>query len=114
MLLVGPNREDGYARRLFLNVGCGDVGQEVHGSPRGAASEAGNKYRPGDWRDPTLGQETFGEYANRWYAAQDLAALTMQNYIAETEARRMGPRADDGMARALDSGAVVRAPCAMW
>lgn len=44
------------------------------GEAQRAASEAENKYRRGDWRDPALGQETFGEYASRWYAAQDLAA----------------------------------------
>lgn len=45
-----------------------------------AASEAENNCRRGDWRAPALGQEPFGEYANRWYAAQDLTASTMQNY----------------------------------
>lgn len=44
------------------------------GEAQRAASEAENKYRRGDWRDPALGQETFGEYANRWYEGQDLAA----------------------------------------
>ncbi|MGX1512284.1 LacI family DNA-binding transcriptional regulator [Streptomyces collinus] len=41
--------------------------------------------RRGQWRDPGLGQETFGEYASRWYAAQDLAASTMQNYRRHIE-----------------------------
>jgi hypothetical protein len=36
------------------------------GEAQRAASEAENKYRRGDWRDQALGQETFGEYANRW------------------------------------------------
>ncbi|MEF3118589.1 LacI family DNA-binding transcriptional regulator [Streptomyces chrestomyceticus] len=55
------------------------------GEAQRAASEAENKYRRGDWRDPALGQETFGEYASRWYAAQDLAASTMQNYKRHIE-----------------------------
>ncbi len=55
------------------------------GEAQRAASEAENKYRRGDWRDPALGQETFGEYANRWYEAQDLAASTMQNYKRHIE-----------------------------
>ncbi len=55
------------------------------GEAQRAASEAGNKYRRGDWRDPALGLETFGEYAGRWYAAQDLAASTMQNYKRHIE-----------------------------
>lgn len=41
--------------------------------------------RRGQWRDPGLGQETFGEYASRWYASQDLAASTMQNYRRHIE-----------------------------
>ncbi|GAA3771566.1 LacI family DNA-binding transcriptional regulator [Streptomyces chiangmaiensis] len=41
--------------------------------------------RRGEWRDPALGQATFGEYASRWYAAQDLAASTMQNYKRHIE-----------------------------
>ncbi|MFF3430094.1 hypothetical protein [Streptomyces sp. NPDC002602] len=42
-----------------------------------AADEAEIGFRRGDVRDPSLGQETFGEYASRWYDAQDLAASTM-------------------------------------
>jgi len=45
-----------------------------------AANDAEAKVRAGTWRDPIAGRITFGEYANRWYAAQDLAASTMQNY----------------------------------
>ncbi|MBZ6229922.1 LacI family DNA-binding transcriptional regulator [Streptomyces olivaceus] len=41
--------------------------------------------RRGQWRDPGLGQVTFGEYASRWYAAQDLAVSTMQNYKRHIE-----------------------------
>ncbi|MEU0171345.1 LacI family DNA-binding transcriptional regulator [Streptomyces iakyrus] len=55
------------------------------GEAQRAASDAENQYRRGDWRDPALGQETFGEYANRWYEAQDLAASTMQNYKRHIE-----------------------------
>ncbi|MEI5525397.1 LacI family DNA-binding transcriptional regulator [Streptomyces brasiliscabiei] len=45
-----------------------------------AADEEEARVRRGTWRDPSAGQETFGEYASRWYDAQDLAASTMQNY----------------------------------
>lgn len=31
------------------------------------------------------GRETFGEYVNRWYAVQDLAASTMENYWRHIE-----------------------------
>src|SRR5262249_29168343 len=34
----------------------------------------------GTWRDPAAGQLTFGAYALRWFAAQDLAPSTMQSY----------------------------------
>ncbi len=36
-------------------------------------------------RSPTAGRETFGSYANRWYAIQDLAASTMENYQGHIE-----------------------------
>ncbi|MFF4483313.1 LacI family DNA-binding transcriptional regulator [Streptomyces sp. NPDC001520] len=66
-----------------------DSGRAIRFATKGeaqrAASEAENKYRRGDWCDPALGQETFGEYANRWYEAQDLAASTMQNYKRHIE-----------------------------
>ncbi|MEU9453093.1 LacI family DNA-binding transcriptional regulator [Streptomyces sp. NPDC048277] len=50
-----------------------------------AADEEEAKVRRGTWRDPAAGQETFGEYASRWYDAQDLAASTMQNYRRHIE-----------------------------
>ncbi|MCX5123541.1 MULTISPECIES: LacI family DNA-binding transcriptional regulator [unclassified Streptomyces] len=50
-----------------------------------AADAAEVTVRRGDWRDPTLGHETFGEYASRWYDVQDLAASTMQNYRRHIE-----------------------------
>jgi hypothetical protein len=43
------------------------------------------KVRAGGWRDPTAGRIPFGEFASRWYAAQDLAASTMQNYRRHIE-----------------------------
>jgi integrase len=45
-----------------------------------AADDEEAKVRAGRWRDPAAGRITFGEYTNRWYEAQDLAASTMQNY----------------------------------
>jgi integrase len=45
-----------------------------------AANDAEGKVRAGTWRDLTAGRITFGDYANRWYAAQDLALSTMQGY----------------------------------
>ncbi|AEM88306.1 LacI family DNA-binding transcriptional regulator [Streptomyces violaceusniger] len=50
-----------------------------------AADAEEAKVRAGDWKDPTAGRITFGEYATRWYAAQDLAASTMQNYRRHLE-----------------------------
>lgn len=38
------------------------------------------KVRSGKWRDPAGARTLLGSFANRWYAGQDLAASTMQNY----------------------------------
>jgi integrase len=50
-----------------------------------AANAAEAQIRAGTWRDPAAGRITFGEYASRWYQAQDLAASTMQNYRRHIE-----------------------------
>lgn len=50
-----------------------------------AANDEEAKVRGGTWRDPAAGQTTFGDYASRWYAAQDLAPSTMQNYRRHIE-----------------------------
>ncbi|WP_371791233.1 LacI family DNA-binding transcriptional regulator [Streptomyces sp. NBC_01471] len=64
--------------------------------------------RRGTWRDPGLGQETFGQYASRWYAAQDLAASTMQNYRRHIEEHLL----PDFENRALAS--VLRTDVDLW
>jgi integrase len=78
------------------------------GEAQRAASEAENKYRRGDWRDPSLDQETFGEYANRWYAAQDLAASTMQNYRRHIEEHLLPEFEDEALA------GILRTDVALW
>lgn len=50
-----------------------------------AADDEEAKVRGGTWRDPAAGKLLFGDYASRWYAAQDLAASTMQNYRRHLE-----------------------------
>jgi integrase len=45
-----------------------------------AANEAETKHRARPQWNPDAGREAFGSYVSRWYAAQDLAASTMQNY----------------------------------
>jgi integrase len=50
-----------------------------------AANDAEATIRQGIWRDPSAGRISFGEYASRWYSAQDLAASTMQNYRRHIE-----------------------------
>jgi hypothetical protein len=45
-----------------------------------AANDAEAKVRAGMHRDPAAGRVPLGDYVNRWYAAQDLAASTMQVY----------------------------------
>ncbi|NBE49881.1 tyrosine-type recombinase/integrase [Streptomyces boluensis] len=78
------------------------------GEAQRAASEAENKYRRGEWRDPKLGQETFGEYASRWYAAQDLAASTMQNYKRHIEEHLLPDFEDKALA------AILRTDVELW
>lgn len=50
-----------------------------------AADAEENKIEERGWKDPTLGLETFGEYASRWFADQELASTTMQNYRRDIE-----------------------------
>ncbi|MGW5642217.1 tyrosine-type recombinase/integrase [Saccharopolyspora sp. NPDC003752] len=50
-----------------------------------AANDEEAKIRSGGWRDPSAGRITFGAYVRRWYATQDLAASTMQNYRRHIE-----------------------------
>src|SRR4051794_35408609 len=50
-----------------------------------AADEEEAKIRAGTWRDPASGRMLFGEWANAWYAEQDLAASTMRNYRRHIE-----------------------------
>jgi hypothetical protein len=71
------------------------------GEAQRAAAEAENKYRRGEGRPPALGQETFGEYANRWYEAQDLAASTMQNYKRHIEEHLLPEFEDKALAGIL-------------
>jgi integrase len=59
-----------------------------------AADEEESKIKRGEWRDPSLGRITFGEYASRWYDAQDLAASTLQNYRRHIEEHLL-PTFDD-------------------
>ncbi|MGP4115484.1 LacI family DNA-binding transcriptional regulator [Streptomyces sp. 4N509B] len=66
-----------------------------------AADEEEANVRHGTWRAPALGRETFGEYANRWYAAQNLAASTMQNYKRHIEEHLLPTFADMALASVL-------------
>lgn len=50
-----------------------------------AARAEETKARAGTWHDPQRGRMLFGTYASGWYAAQDLAASTMQNYRRHLE-----------------------------
>lgn len=66
-----------------------DRGETVRFATKREAKQAADdeeaKVRAGRWRDPGSGRITFGEYASRWYEAQDLAASTMQNYRRHIE-----------------------------
>ncbi|MEV6578258.1 LacI family DNA-binding transcriptional regulator [Streptomyces sp. NPDC051582] len=70
--------------------------------------EAEIGFRRGDVRDPSLGQETFGEYASRWYDAQDLAASTMQNYRRHIEEHLLPDFEDKALA------GILRTDVALW
>jgi integrase len=50
-----------------------------------AANDAEAKVRSGAWRDPATGKILFEDYASRWFAAQDLALSTMENYKSNLE-----------------------------
>jgi len=67
-----------------------------------AANEEEAKVRGGRWHDPAAARITFGEYANRWYARQDLAASTMQNYRRHIE-NHLLPAFEDTVLLALTS-----------
>ncbi|QSB14558.1 LacI family DNA-binding transcriptional regulator [Natronosporangium hydrolyticum] len=68
---------------------CNAHGETIRFRTKREAKQAADaeeaKIRAGSWRDPAAGQVTFGAYASRWYAAQDLAASTMQNYRRHLE-----------------------------
>ena len=71
------------------------------GEVRRTAAVAENRDRGGGRPEPPLGQETFGEYANRWYEAQDLAASTMQNYKRHIEEHLLPDFEDKALASIL-------------
>ena len=50
-----------------------------------AANDEEAKVRGGTWRDPATGKTLFADYASKWYAAQDLALSTMENYKSNLE-----------------------------
>src|SRR5436190_6358826 len=50
-----------------------------------AANDAEANVRTGARPDPAAGRVKFGDYASRWYAGQDHAASTMQNYRRHIE-----------------------------
>lgn len=64
-------------------------GRTARYATRGAAEKAADaeeaKVNAGLWRDPNSGRITFAEYVSRWYADQDLALSTMQNYRRHIE-----------------------------
>lgn len=68
---------------------CNDTGATIRFRTKREAQQAAEaaeaKVRAGSWRDPAAGQVIFGVYASRWYAAQDLAPSTMQNYRRHIE-----------------------------
>ncbi|MEU9342001.1 LacI family DNA-binding transcriptional regulator [Streptomyces sp. NPDC048278] len=80
----------------------------TEGEAQRVATDAENRFRHGDWRDPSIGRETFGAYANRWYEAQDLAASTMQNYKRHIEEHLLPEFEDKELA------GIVRTDVDLW
>lgn len=85
----GEKRGDYYRGRYWIAPGVLRTVEDANGNTiryttkREAAKAANDleaKVREVGYRDPNAGKETFGEYVNRWYAAQELATSTMQNY----------------------------------
>jgi integrase len=66
-----------------------------------AADAEEAKVRAGSHRDPAAGRILFSEYANRWYAAQDLAPSTMQIYRHHIEEHLLPTFQDMAMADIL-------------
>lgn len=64
-------------------------GRSMRFTTRSAAEKAADaeeaKVDAGLWRDPSVGRERFEDYVSNWYANQDLAASTMQNYRRHIE-----------------------------
>lgn len=90
----GEKRADYYRARYWIAPGVLRTVVDANGATiryaskreaAKAANDAEAKVRAVGYRDPKLGRETFGEYVNRWYAAQELAASTMQNYKRHIE-----------------------------
>ncbi|MQY14977.1 hypothetical protein SRB5_51540 [Streptomyces sp. RB5] len=85
----GEKRGDYYRGRFWIAPGVLRTvvdanGNTVRYTTKREAAKAANdleaKVREVGYRDPNAGRETFGEYVNRWYEAQELAPSTMQNY----------------------------------
>ncbi|MDT5041613.1 MAG: hypothetical protein QOE51_2598 [Actinoplanes sp.] len=85
----------GYWRGRFkISTGKYGTVQDENGRPtrfrtkrdaKQAADAEEAKVRAGTWRNPAHGQMPFPEWANLWYAEQDLASSTMRNYRRHLE-----------------------------
>jgi integrase len=71
-----------------------------------AANDAEAKVRAGQWRDPKSSSTKFGDYANEWYARQDLALSTMQGYRHGLEGHLL-PAFESHELRAIDRDAIA-------
>ncbi|MEV0715638.1 LacI family DNA-binding transcriptional regulator [Asanoa sp. NPDC050611] len=71
-----------------------------------AANDAEAQVRAGRWRDPKSGGTKFADYANEWYARQDLAPSTMQGYRHGLEGHLL-PAFESHELRAIDRDAIA-------
>lgn len=104
------NRGDYWRARFKLATGKYDTVKDETGATvrfrsrreaQKAADDAEAAVRANRHRDPAAGRETFGEYASRWFAVQDLAASTMQNYRHHIEEHLLPVFEDVAMADIL-------------
>ncbi|WP_338677554.1 LacI family DNA-binding transcriptional regulator [Streptomyces sp. SCSIO 30461] len=115
----GEKRGDWYRGRYWIAPGVLRTvvdanGDTVRFTTKREAAKAANdheaKVRDGSWRDPQAGRITFAEYVNEWYARQDLAASTMQNYRRHIEEHLLPEFAEKTLAdiRSVDVAAWER------
>ncbi len=99
----GEKRGNYFRGRYKITQGKYGTLKDEHGSvikfkSKPAAKKAADaeeaKIRAKIWKNPELGSESFGEYAERWFGDLDLASTTMDNYRRDIEGHVLPEFAD--------------------